>query len=45
MFTIWAGPTPIIVVNNYQLNNEASIVKRNDFIDRADNIMSKFQED
>ena len=45
MFTIWAGPTPIIVVNNYELNNEASIVKRNDFIERVDSIMSKFRED
>ncbi len=42
MFTIWVGSTPINVVNNYELNNEASIVKRNDFIDRADSIMSKF---
>jgi hypothetical protein len=42
MLTIWAGLTTIIVANNYEFNNEASIVKRNDFIDRADSIVSKF---
>lgn len=34
LYTIWVGHVPVVIVNSYELNVEASIVKRNDFIDR-----------
>ena len=37
IFTIWTGPTPAIIVNNYELQHEASMVKRNHFNDRNPN--------
>lgn len=42
IITVWLGSSPIIVVNSYQLNYEASIVSRNSFIGRSDTILSKF---
>ena len=36
MYTIWVGHKPIIIVNSYELNVEASVTKRNDFIERND---------
>ena len=39
IYTIWAGHTPLIMVNSFEANTEAAITRKNDFINRPDNIM------
>lgn len=41
LITLWAGPTPIIFVNNFELTEEALLNKKNDFIGKPDEIISK----
>ena len=39
IYTFWAGHKPIIMVNSFELSNEALNLKKNDFIDRPEGIM------
>ena len=39
IYTIWVGHKPIIIVNSYELNVDASVNKRNQFIDRSNTII------
>jgi len=38
IYTVW-GTKPVVIVNTYDYNFEANIVKKNDFIDRPNNIL------
>ena len=43
IYTLWIGHSPVVVVNNYELNTEASVQKRNDFINRGELVFRKLK--